>query len=144
MDQIFDRLGNLLKSFIPDDDRDSSSRERNSSFSDPDLQDAWAELDEYMKTGDSQSAGNSSTGPNFREAPAQTIPSALKKDYQTLKVPVGTPIEDVTKSYKTLLRKHHPDRHATDPAALAQATEITKQLTSSFRRIRQFSEAGTL
>ncbi len=138
MDQIFDRLGNLLKSFVRDDSDDLSDS-RKASFGDPDLQDAWEELDDFLKTGkkaepreQAGAAGTASTSP----------PPELAKDYQTLEVPFGSHLPDVAKSYKRLLRQHHPDRHATDAAASAKATEKTKLLTSAFRRIRQYVESG--
>ena len=141
MDQIFDRLGNLLKSFVQDDDDNIFVDGKKTAFTDPDLQDAWDELDEFMRTGESTAKASQNKGPT----PATPdIPAELKKDYQILQVPFGTPLEEVAKSYKTLLRKHHPDKHATDPAAFAKATETTKKLTSSFRRIRQYVEKGIL
>ena len=141
MDQMFDRLGNLLKSFLQDE-KDSFSDSKKASISDPDLQEAWEELDDFMRTGKS-----SESGPSKERAGAAMptpIPQSLRKDYQTLNVSFGSPLDEVAKSYKTLLRKHHPDRHATNPAALAKATEITKQLTSSYSRIRQYVETGKI
>ena len=47
MDQIFDRLGNLLKSILQDD-QPSGTRRSEGRFSDEDLKDAWEELDEFL------------------------------------------------------------------------------------------------
>ena len=137
MDQIFDRLGNLLKSVLQEEpDRDSEK----TSFADPDLQDAWDELDDFMRTG--EAPGSNETKEHVEPPPAPSIPAELKKDYQIFKARFGAPLGEVAKSYKALLRRHHPDRHATNPADFAKATEITKQLTSSFRRIRRYEETG--
>lgn len=137
MDQIFDRLGNLLKSFVRDDSG-FFSEDENTSFSDPDLQDAWEELDDFLKTGDDSPPKRASAS----APPKPAVPPELVKDYKNLEVAVGTPLPEIAKKYKLLLRKHHPDRHASDPAAFAKATEKTKLLTSSFRRIRQYVETG--
>lgn len=137
MDQIFDRLGNLLKTFLQEDpDQDTGK----TSFSDPDLQDAWDELDDFMRTG--ETTGSGETKERVDTPPPPRIPVELKKDYRIFNVRFGAPLSEVAKSYKTLLRKHHPDRHASNPSDFAKATEITKQLTSSFRRIRQYEETG--
>ena len=144
MDQIFDRLGNLLKSFVRDESDDFSDT-RKSSFADPDLQDAWNELDDFLKTGnDEPPRQGPSAGARAGASTAPRTPPELTKDYKILEVPFGSPLPVVAKSYKQLLRQHHPDRHATDAAALAKATERTKLLTSSFRRIRQYEEKGTV
>jgi DnaJ-domain-containing protein 1 len=142
MDQIFDRLGNLLKSFVGDGSNPFDDGE-NASFSDPDLQDAWEELDEFMRTGE-ETPRRAASGSTSRAAPKPAIPRELERDYRNLGATPGTPLPEVAKSYKQLLRKHHPDRHAADPAAFAAATEKTKGLTASFRRIRKFHETGKL
>jgi hypothetical protein len=144
MDQIFDRLGNLLKSFVRDDSNGFSDTQKTAS-GDPDLQDAWDELDDFLKNGDDAPPSQGPTpGAGTRTSNAPRTPSELTKDYKILEAPFGAPLSLVAKSYKRLLRLHHPDRHATDPAASAKATERTKLLTSSFRRIRQYEETGTV
>lgn len=139
MDQIFDRLGNLLKSFVREDS-DSFARPSGSrpggAYADPDLQDAWEELDDFLKS-DGNEAPRSEPKPR-----KPSIPETLRPAYKNLEVPFGASIGDVAKSYKKLLRTHHPDKHATDPSAYAKATEKTKKLTESFRKIKDFFETG--
>lgn len=137
MDQIFDRFGNLLKSFLRDDEPAAAG---NTSYSDPDLRDAWDELEDFLNSDESADApGNRSS--NTR-AKAPVVPAELQKDYRLLKTKPGASLEEVAKSYRQLLRIHHPDRHATDPAAFAKATERTKTLTSAFRRIKEYATTG--
>ncbi len=137
MDQIFDRFGNLLKSFLRDEE---STHTGKTSFSDPDLQDAWNELEDFLnseESEDSQDTRSTSTPAEERKLPAE-----LQKDYRLLKTEPGAPLEEVAKSYRKLLRIHHPDRYAADPAAFAEATERTKKLTSAFRRIKEYTQTG--
>ena len=135
MDQIFDRFGNLLKSFLKNDD---SAERGTTSFSDPDLQDAWNELDDFLNSGDS--AEKETTKASGARARVPELPPELEKDYRLLKAEPGAPLEEVAKSYRQLLRTHHPDRFAADPAAFAAATERTKNLTSAFRRIKEYAQ----
>ena len=136
MDQIFDRFGNLLRSFFNDD---SSSAMGDTSFSDPDLQDAWDELEDFLRS-DGTTDTPKSDFTSRVEKPG--IPEILKKDYAALNIKPGTSLEEVAKSYRKLLRIHHPDRHAANPAEFAKATEKTKTLTTAFRRIKTYAETG--
>ena len=135
MDQIFDRFGNLLKSFFSDE---SSTGVDDTAYSDPDLQDAWDELEDFLRTDD----GATSKSASSSRPPKPAIPAELRKDYALLKSKPDAPLEEVAKSYKQLLRIHHPDRHAGDPAAFSKATETTKELTSAFRRIKEYKATG--
>lgn len=139
MDQIFDRFGNLLRSFLHDDE---SKRTGDTSFSDPDLQDAWNELEDFLQGGDS--TANASKTPFTQHVETPAVPVELNADYALLKSKPGAPLAEVAKSYRQLLRIHHPDRHAADPAAFAKATEKTKSLTSAFRRIKEYAETGKI
>lgn len=137
MDQIFDRFGNLLKSFVRDEE---SAHTGKTSFSDPDLQDAWNELEDFLNAEESEDSRD--TRSTSTPAEERKLPAELQKDYRFLKTEPGAPLEEVAKSYRQLLRIHHPDRYATDPAAFAEATERTKNLTSAFRRIKEYTQTG--
>ena len=138
MDQIFDRLGNLLKSVLQDDSDDDPRPSQKTSFSDPDLQDAWAELNEFMNTG-------TETEKSTKQTSARPlIPRELEKDYKLLGVSHTAGMEEIAKTYKKLLSKHHPDRFASDPAAFEKATENAKRISASFQRIKQYKASGKL
>ncbi len=138
MDQIFDRLGNLLRSFVQEG---TSTREyRRSSNDDPDIQDAWDELNEFL--GGSSSAGTSTGsaqgGYSRTSSRSSSMPQDVRAAYEYLGVRVGTPVDEVSKVYKKLLREHHPDRFATNPDRLAEATERTKRINFAFQQIRDY------
>ena len=132
MDTFIDKLADLLRALLGDGE--SSSRRRSAgggSSDDPDLREAWDELDDYMKGGTGGRA--SSTNSPRRE---RQVDESLRPDYANLEVAFGADIETVRKSYKSLVLKYHPDKHAGDPEKHRVALEITKKINESFERIR--------
>lgn len=130
---IFDRLGNLIRTIIDDEDGPTQSRAR---FDDPDEAAAWDELESYMRSGESGEA------PSFDAPNRGGMPESLRRDFRNLEVPVGAPMADVRRAYKRLMAAYHPDRHSSDPEKLRTATEITKKLNQSFQRIRTYYEGS--
>ncbi|MGA2975603.1 MAG: J domain-containing protein [Spirochaetia bacterium] len=139
MEGFIDRLADFLRSLLGSDgepSRGGAQGAESAHFRDPDLQDAWEELDDYMRTGKSDPKRN-------RESPRARRPvdESLRQDYANLEVPFGADIETVRKSYKTLILKYHPDKFAGDPQKQKVALEITKKINESFERIRSRHEA---
>lgn len=121
MDRFFDKLGDLLRSIIREDPEDNINQR------DPDLKAAWEEIDEFLKTGHNRQ----------RSRPVKDIPvpEVYKQDFINLEVPPTASLEEVRRSYKKLLRKYHPDRHADNPQKQQMATRITQKLNVSYQRI---------
>jgi curved DNA-binding protein CbpA len=70
---IFDRLGDVLKSYLNDEDRRIFGRSRDSApFGDPDLEAAYEELDAFLRHG-SRNARNSTSGGRDWESPDSGI-----------------------------------------------------------------------
>ena len=140
---IFDRLGNLLRTMLDDDEEAHGSPGR---FSDPDESAAWEELESYMRSGSSDAGGTAGgrfghgNADPFAGADSGSLPESLKRDFRNLEVPVGAPFHEVRRSYKRLMAAFHPDRHSSDPEKLRTATEVTKKLNQSFQRIRTYYE----
>lgn len=141
MPDFFERLGHILRSILTDED--DSFVSSSPKFYDPDLQEAWDELEDYLNEGKTTTSSNQKRT-KFREAqqqkpnPRQQAREKLRADYETLKVPFGAPFSEVKASYKRLLQQFHPDRHASDPANYKRATEITLKLNQAFERIKEF------
>lgn len=153
MDQIFDRLGNLLKSLFEDDREERPFRSGTSSPSgDPDMREAWEELDEFLKSGkEGGGAAKAQARAGQRYRPSQgrpasgpSVPEELRTDFGNLEVPFGASDDEVRKSYKRLIRQYHPDRHASDPKKLAYATQITQKINQSYQRITKWRETGRI
>ena len=68
--------------------------------------------------------------PNPEEMPIFTA-------FETLGLPYGTSFEEVKKTYRSLLREWHPDRHASSPEAERIATTKTQELTAAYELIEQ-------
>lgn len=60
----------------------------------------------------------------------------LVRCYRMLDLPFGTPMERVTRQWKTYLKKCHPDRYANDLAKQADATLLTQQLNDAHKKIK--------
>ncbi len=138
MDKFFDRLGDFVRSIISETGRRSARPSGSSGggspgrAADPDMRDAWDELDAYLK-------GEERVRPE-PAAPRDPAREALRQDYTNLEVPFGAPLEQVKKSYRRLLAVYHPDRNAANAEQLRLATEITKKINVSYRRIEEFEE----
>lgn len=136
---IFDRLGNLIRTILDDEPGEEPARGRIAADSrfrtDPDLRDAWEELERFMH--------DPNPGDPAKHATDQPrIPESLRIDYRNLEVPFGAPLTEVRRSYKRLLTEFHPDKHSSDPNRFRTATEVTKRLNRSYERIRALQEAG--
>ena len=146
MDRFFDRLGDLLRSLVGNGGSPSGWYDDR----DPDMKAALEELEAYLRPGGTRSTesrtsegGDSGAGRAHRqeERGDQRRPhpslEGLRQDYANLEVPFGASLEQVQKSYRSLLRRYHPDRFVRDPEKQQLATEITKRLNESFRNIRR-------
>jgi hypothetical protein len=56
--------------------------------------------------------------------------------YRDLDLPFGAPMEQVTRRWKTYLKKCHPDRYANDLDKQADATRLTQELTRAYEKIK--------
>ena len=137
MDNFADRLAGFFRSLFGDDGNDGTRRPDASAgggFRDPDLKEAWEELDDYMRGGTGQARSRSEERSSSRAKPP--VDESLRQDYANLEVPFGADIETVRKSYKSLILKYHPDKYSANPDRQRVALEITKKINESFERIR--------
>jgi DnaJ-domain-containing protein 1 len=150
---FIDRLAGFLRDILGDggsaSGRNPGGKNPGSpGYQDPDLRDAWEELDDYMRggTGERRQEGTGgrqgSQHPGRESGPRPRKPAdeSLRQDYANLEVPFGADIETVRKSYKTLVLRYHPDKHAGDPEKQRIALEITKKINQSFEKIRSRHE----
>lgn len=115
-----------------DDDWDGLADEQ-------DFRDAFAELDDFLKTGTSSGADPGAEAYGAGKDPPP--PEMLREDYRELGVSFGAPFSDVKRAYRKLMRTHHPDRHGSDAEKQAQATRKAQRLNIAFHRIRAWEEA---
>jgi len=146
MPDIFDSIESFFRSLFHESDAyttDSSGRKQ---YYDPDMQDAWDELEEYLKEGKNKPRKKTShstcgaTQSDPRKQRIKTLQEALREDYADLKVRFAAPFEEVKKAHKKLLRQYHPDRYANNPERCKMATEITQKINQSFQKIKDFEQ----
>lgn len=125
MDRFFDKLGNLLRSIIREEPEDNINQR------DPDIKEAWEEIDEFLKTGHNRQQSSAKSRP----VENISVPDGYKQDFINLEIPPTASIEQVRQSYKKLLRRYHPDRHADNQQKQQMATTITQKLNVSYQRI---------
>lgn len=168
MDQIFDRLGTLLKSYLSGN-QDAEDRPRgdggyrSGGSGDADLNDAMDELDAFLKDDRegqerlererrrraeeaeresrerfSRSWGNGRGASNSGAGPSDELVGA----YKTLGLSYGAPMSEVKSAYKRLLKLHHPDRHSASPEEQKKATATSARINEAYARIEAAATAN--
>ncbi|MCL2214056.1 MAG: J domain-containing protein [Treponema sp.] len=149
---IFDRLGSVINSYLNDFSGETNRKfkQSNSRSSDPDLDAAYDELNDYLNNSDSGSwrtekANQNSwkdTDPelNRRAAGPNVPPEELRVDFDLLGVPFGADDETCKTAYKNLLKIHHPDRHVGHEGNYKKATEKSARINVAWDRIEKWRE----
>jgi DnaJ-domain-containing protein 1 len=151
---IFERLEDLVKSYLNNGDEPFFRFPGERRSADPDIDSAYEELDEFLKSGKSGSgnfsagksrgAGNGSAG--GRTAGDRTggnaVPEELRGDFAELGVSFGAPADECKAAYKRLLKKHHPDRHAGHQGNMRKATEKSARVNAAFDHIERWRTTG--
>jgi DnaJ-domain-containing protein 1 len=78
----------------------------------------------------------SGSGPGWASADRATS-SSIERAYATLEVPMGSSFETVRRSYRTLMRKYHPDRHTSSPENQRAANEVAQGLTEAYKLLQK-------
>ncbi len=134
MDAFFARVERVIRTLLkPDAEPDRRRTDRIYS-------EAWEELEEYLRTGESRDRTadrGSAGGPG--SAGADTGSRAAAQDYRNLELEPGADFKTVKRAYRRLMRTYHPDRYADDPERQRVATQISAKLNASFNRIRAAS-----
>jgi DnaJ-domain-containing protein 1 len=143
---IWDRLGDVIKSYLNDGDSGGSKhgQAEGTRYGDPDLDAAFEELNEFLGSGsthgtsdwDSTFARESGGAGKSGEVP----PESLRTDFAELGLPFGAPDKDCKQAYKQLLKKHHPDRHAGHEGNMKKATEKSARINAAYDRIQRWRE----
>ena len=122
---IWERFGDVLKSYINDGSEKVSWR--HTSRSDPDLEAAFEELDDFL-----------SDGKKNKQAPvkpAKPVPDDVRRAFAELGLEPDANAEECREAYKILLKEHHPDHHSKHPGNLEKATKKTALLNAANERL---------
>ena len=146
--RIFDRFADMIKSYLLEDEDEYKARSEKKAgrrrFDDPDLAAAHDDIDAFLK-GDnreksfSNSNSHSHSGANEKHAAA---PLSLARDFAELGLPTGASAEECKAAYKSLLKIHHPDRHAGHDGNTRKATEKSARINAAFDRIERWRKTG--
>lgn len=71
-------------------------------------------------------------GPERRAEPDTPRTKQISQYYANLELKPGASIEDVRRAYRELMKRYHPDKHATDPELHRSATELAQSLTQAY------------
>jgi len=156
---IWDRLGNVINSYINDLGDQTFSRSTTHSGSrrsgDPDLDAAFDELNDFLN-GDEKKSGargkESSSQYSWRDtgnsgkdkAGGNSTPEELRADFEILGVPFGADTETCKAAYKKLLKIHHPDRHSGHEGNYKKATERSAKINAAWDRIEKWRANGNI
>ena len=75
-------------------------------------------------------------------APKSTSEKTLRDYYANLEVEYGADLATVKASYKTLMRKYHPDKFAHDDSMQKLSTQLTQELTHAYQAIESYLKTG--
>ncbi len=162
MDEIFDRLGQLLKSWVaPDSDSAGHSSWRKSDLDDPDVQAGMDEINDFLSDDPAAKArekaraeaeahaeqeARSRSRQNNRGAGMYSRSSGPPADvleaYKTMGLAPGASRTQVKAAYKKLLMQYHPDRNSDTPEKLKMATDISARINAAYQRIETWTEKG--
>ena len=71
------------------------------------------------------------------ESPRPVQDPKLAVAYQSLGLSTGATWSQINAAHKTLLKKHHPDRHAGDETLLKQATLQSQKINESYQTLKK-------
>lgn len=164
MDQIFDRLERLFKSWVTPDGDDVYA-ERKHTSGDSDFDSAMDELDDFLdkdraaaekrqaererrereeRARAEAEARNRARGAGGQAGGNGGPPVVLLEAYRTLGLAYGAPLKDVKASYKKLLLRYHPDRNSSSPEEQKRATEISARINSAYQTIETWTTTGSV
>ncbi|MDR2658940.1 MAG: J domain-containing protein [Spirochaetaceae bacterium] len=156
---IFNRLGDVLRSYLNEsnDWKDSSSSYSRARYysGDPDVAEAFDELDDFLNGKDSpytkQDAFSDLGGktadwssPRSGKQAKPAIPEALRVDFAELGLKFGASEEECKAAHKRLMKIHHPDRHILHEGNMKKATEKSARINASYERICKWRKTGSV
>ena len=133
MDNLFDRFGSVLKDYIDDTELQKQNRAHKTKPADgkPET--------EQNKTQSKEKVQQHRSRQSFEQHTA--VPAYLFEDFKRLGLNAASgenSLENCKKAYKKLLHKYHPDKNALKIQSQYTASEMTKALNTSFKRIEQW------
>lgn len=138
MDNLFDRFGSVLKDYIDDTELQKQNRAHKTKPADgkPETKQNKTQSKEKVQQQQQQQRRSRQS---FEQHTA--VPAYLFEDFKRLGLNAASgenSLENCKKAYKKLLHKYHPDKNALKIQSQYTASEMTKALNTSFKRIEQW------
>ena len=136
---IFDRLGRLIRSNSPFSSTSSADG------LDEEERLAMEELEAELNApkGAAPKKPSSQGNRTFQEQRRQEAPSrppvdpVLAQAYAVLGLSSSASWEEVNAAHRSLLKKHHPDRHAGNEALIRQATTQSQKINEAYQALKK-------
>ncbi len=94
------------------------------------------------RPGAQATGGTAGARPSWRESarasagPARPRPvDPIARAYASLEVKPGSDFDTVRRAYRGMMRKYHPDRHASSPEKQKAANELAQKLTDAYKTL---------
>jgi DnaJ-domain-containing protein 1 len=141
---VFDRRGDVIRSYLKDTGSGHSvASSAGRRYTDPDLDAAYEELDDFLAEKRSQADDPSADRYQAAAADSPTPPPEnLRRDFDELGLPFGAPADECKAAYKKLLKLHHPDRHAGHAGNMKKATDKSARINAAYDRIEKWRQTG--
>ncbi|MDX1903311.1 MAG: DnaJ domain-containing protein [Thermonemataceae bacterium] len=130
---ITERLWNLIKSYINDaidaalDERGYTKKEQEKKNAYTDFEEQYKKYEKYQK----QSSYNYQSNQNNYSSQSKTTDEM--KYYKWLELPNGASFEEIKKSYKSLMKKYHPDNFHDNETKRKTAETLSQKLNEAYR-----------
>jgi DnaJ-domain-containing protein 1 len=85
-------------------------------------------------------SARSTTGGTGRPPRAGSQEAQVAEWYKTLDLQVGADLAEVKSAYRKLMRKYHPDMHASSPQKQKAATELSMRVTTAYNELTAYLE----
>ena len=142
---IWGRLGTVIKSYINTGDTKVFGKNASRGHSDPDLDAAYEELDEFLKGKPQSGDTGAKAGKEQRTRPVTPdTPAEIQRDFAELGLTPDASKKECREAYKRILKIHHPDRHSKQNDKLKAATEKTAQVNAAYERLNTWFRLQSL
>jgi DnaJ-domain-containing protein 1 len=142
VDPIFDRLGRLLRSNNPfsSGPKDDMDDEQRAAF---DELEAELNAPKGAPPRRPSTQGGTSYQEHRRQQSARPEPAGPQLDpkvaaaYATLGLGPRATWDEINAAHRSLLKKHHPDRHGGNEALMAQATAQSQKINEAYQILKK-------
>jgi len=133
---IWDRLGSVIKSYVNDEREKVFGKTGARRHNDPDLNDAYEELDDFLRGKEASSSFTEKSGNEAeKQKKARPVPDPVRQDFAELGLTPDATAEECKETYKKLLKIHHPDRHAKHDENMKKATDKAARVNAAYDRL---------